>query len=123
MRFFSFQNIDLAGFIVSFLCAIHCAALPILISFGLLSTSVMENHAVFEWAIIGISAVIASWSILRSYFKNHKNVIPTVMVVLGFLLLAVDHGFHIHSWLLVTGGLLIASAHILNWKLLHPSSH
>jgi len=41
------------------------------------------------------------------------------MVGLGFLLLAINHGFHIHTWLLVSGGLLIASAHIVNWKLLH----
>lgn len=119
MKFFSLQNIDLTGFIVSFLCAIHCAVFPILISLGLLSSTVMDNHMLFEWFIIGLSAVIASWSVIRSYFTKHKNIIPTLMVVLGFVLLIIDHGFHIHSWLLVVGGLLIASAHILNWRILH----
>lgn len=118
MRFFSFQNIDLAGFIVSFLCAIHCAALPILISLGVLSSAVIENHVFFEWTIIGLSAIIASWSILRSYFKSHRNFIPMAMVILGFVFLVINQGLHIHTWLLVTGGLLIAAAHVLNWKLL-----
>ena len=121
MRFFSLQNIDLAGFIVSFLCAIHCAAMPILISWGLLSSTALESHAIFEWVIIGLSIIIASWSLFRSYIRDHRNLIPILIVTFGFALILIDHLSHAHGWMLVVGGLSIASAHLVNWKMLHST--
>lgn len=55
--------------------------------------------------------------------KHHRNILPLAVVIVGFLLIIIDHSLHAHSWMLVAGGLLIASAHLLNWKLLHGSKN
>lgn len=109
---------DAAGFFASLLCAIHCSAIPILISFGLIgSGSWLHNH-LFDWIIIGLGFIIAGYAIVGDYLKKHKKPLPLLVAVTGFAFLLIGMIDH-HGWLLifsVTGGLLVATSHVLNWK-------
>lgn len=110
---------DFAGMFTSLLCAIHCAAVPVLISIGVLSTSTwLHNHA-FDWIIIGIGIVIASYSLVGDYFKKHRNIEPVILALVGFIFLFIGMIEH-HGWMLifsVVGGMLVAYAHLQNHKL------
>ncbi|MBK9149792.1 MAG: MerC domain-containing protein [Saprospiraceae bacterium] len=111
-------NPDSAGFFTSLLCAIHCSAVPVLMSLGLIGTgSWLHNHA-FDWVVIGIGIVIAGYSIVGDFFRRHRNIRPLITALVGFLFLFTGMVEH-HGWMLVfsvIGGLLVAYSHILNFR-------
>ncbi len=112
-------HLDFVGFTASMLCAIHCAALPLLLSAGLLGSIAWLHAPWVEGTFIAASLVVASWSLLRSYFSHHQRFIAISVVVFGFLLIIVSR-FVAENWeplLTAGGGVLIAVAHIINWRL------
>jgi len=117
MRQFISANIDFFGFLNSFLCAIHCALFPVLISIGLLEGLFWIEHFWLEMTFLFFSIFFASLSLIKS-FKTHKRVEPLFMVVLGltclFLGLNLPHGL-IQTIMMTIGGIIIASAHIVNY--------
>lgn len=118
------MNPDSAGFFASLLCAIHCSAIPLLISFGLLGSSSWLHNHFFDWLIIGFGIVVAGYSIVGDYFKKHRKLFPLIMAIIGFSFLLIGMIEH-HGWMLifsVLGGLLVASSHVLNWRYSHAYS-
>ena len=111
-------NADSAGFFASLLCAIHCSAIPILISLGLMSSgSWMHNH-LFDWIIIGFGFIMAGYAIVGDYLKKHRKIQPLLFAIAGFAFLIIGMIEH-HGWMLifsVTGGLLVATSHVLNFR-------
>ena len=111
-------NADSAGFFTSLLCALHCSAVPVLISFGLIgSGSWLHNHT-FDWVIIALGIVIASYSLVGDYFRKHRNIIPIAIAASGFIFLFIGMVEH-HGWMLifsVLGGLMVAYSHLLNFR-------
>lgn len=112
-------NPDTAGFFTSMLCAIHCSAVPVLISMGLLSSSTWLHNHMIDWVVIGTGILIASYSLIGDFIRKHRNYLPLIFASFGFMFLLlgmIDH----HGWMLVfsvTGGLMVASAHMLNHRL------
>jgi len=122
MKKFIGNNLDFWGFIASFACAVHCAAIPLLLLFGSMgSFAWVATHEV-ELGFILISLAMAYWSLWVS-FKNHhgKNrAIRTALVGFSFLLVSRLVGHDVGDMLVVIGGLIIAYAHYINWRLLQP---
>jgi hypothetical protein len=118
-KFFSL-NIDFIGFVASFLCAIHCTAIPIIFSLGLIDMTDMTHNHTFDFIIVGFGIVIASFSIVRDYIK-HKVKLPFIVATFGILSLATGLlGHHAsHETLSVIGGILLASSHFINWRINH----
>lgn len=112
-------NPDKAGFFTSMLCAIHCSAIPVMISMGLLSTTTWLHNHLIDWIVIGIGVLIATYSLLGDFLKKHRNIVPLSLASLGFVFLFIGMIEH-HGWMLifsVVGGLLVASAHFYNHRL------
>ena len=112
-------NPDAAGFFTSLLCAIHCSAIPVMVSLGLVGSSSWLHNHMFDWVVIGTGVVIATYSLLGDYLKVHRNIMPLMMAVLGFAFSIIGMIEH-HGWMLVfsvVGGLLVASSHIVNHRL------
>jgi len=125
MRQFFKNNIDFWGFLASFLCAIHCAAVPLILLFGSLgSFSWFASHEV-ELVFITISVVLAYWSLWTSYRKHHKKrkAVNIVLGGFGFLLVSRFVPHHIGDILVVIGGLIVAYSHYVNWRLLEGCKH
>lgn len=118
MRFFGW-HLDFIGFSASFACAVHCMALPLLLSFGFLGGAEWLENEALEFLLIMSSIIIASYSILKSYLKEHRNFYPVIWLIVGvaFLLisLSIHHGTE-HYILTAIGGFSIAFAHFANWK-------
>lgn len=109
-------NLDFLGFSASFLCAIHCLALPFLLSLGLFGGLSWLHHPVVEWGLIGTAILIAGPALYRG-FRQHRRRLPGWTAALGFLLLGFSRTSPTHEHLLTAaGGLLIATAHWYNWK-------
>ncbi len=114
------NNIDFWGFLASFLCALHCAAIPLILLFGSLgSFSWLANHNV-ELGFITLSIILAYWSLWTSFKKQHKKRKAVNIVLVGFVFLAISRlvPHNIGEILVVIGGLTVAYAHFVNWRLL-----
>lgn len=117
-------HLDQLGITASLACAIHCAALPFLITLLPLWGLSFLAHPWVEFSMIGLSLLVGTWSLAHSYPK-HKRIIPILVLIIGFMLIGTGHyGFHFLEALLVPlGGFSIALAHFLNWKYTRTCSH
>ena len=120
MRFIG-NNLDFFGFSASFLCALHCIAIPIVLSLGTLSGLAWLHTPVIEFSFTALAVIFAFWSLIGSYTKKHKNVIPLIVASLGFafLISGIFLFHHEAHFISAIGGILIAYAHYFNWRLLH----
>lgn len=111
-------NLDFAGFAASLICALHCIAIPIVLSLGLVNSSHFLHNHYFDTAIIAIGIVIASMSLL-SDFKIHKSKLPLGLIAFGFtiLIIGLKLGHDLpHVLMSVVGSGFVATAHYINWK-------
>ncbi|HEY0245319.1 MAG TPA: MerC domain-containing protein [Mucilaginibacter sp.] len=113
------SKLDRIGMTASTICAIHCAAVPLLItSLPLMGLSFLANP-LLEWSMIGLAFVIGVSSISISYFSKHHRPLPLCLLIIGFVIILFGHAF-IHNWLemiiVPAGGLCIAYAHFINYK-------
>lgn len=111
-------HVDFLGFCSSFVCAIHCAFTPVLISFLPLAGLQFLTNPVIEYSLILLSVIIASFALFRAYIGYHRDPLPLVVVGYGFLLITLGR-FAQAEWQEVffssIGALSVAAAHIVNW--------
>lgn len=115
------KYLDILGFSASFLCAIHCVLLPLVLSFGLAGgLPWLESHSL-ELVLIFSTLIMASWSLLGSWPK-HRKIEPMLLASLGFVIIFGVHLLEgdLAHYFSAVGGALIAYAHYINWRLLHP---
>ncbi|MFN7116212.1 MAG: MerC domain-containing protein [Saprospiraceae bacterium] len=112
-------HLDFLGFSASMLCALHCMAIPLVMTIGALSGLAWLENPWIEATFIGLSFVIATWSLTRSYLLHHHHLTAIRIVALGFALILVSR-FVEHHWepiFAAVGGITIAGAHWKNWQL------
>ncbi len=134
-------NWDGLGAGVSFACAIHCAALPLV--FGLLpGVQLMlrswdsQWHGLAQWLLwsheaerLVVSTVMVFAAIvLTRGFLRHRQRLPLIVALIAGGSMGVGAFGHWHSEdllhvvLQVIGGLGMAAAHILNFRRLHGNA-
>jgi hypothetical protein len=117
-------TLDKLGITASIGCAIHCAGLPLLMTFlPMFGLEFLANGWV-EVSMIGISVFVGGCALIRTY-ANHKSLTPLIILVIGFLIIGIGHylGESMEATVVPIGGLTIAFAHYKNWKLGHLCSH
>ncbi len=113
---------DKTGATVSWLCAIHCLAMPFIISFlPLLGISFLALEGI-EYVIIGISIVVTLLSLLPAYFKQHRKIRTLLLFVSGicFIIFAdrlFEESLSGKIIFVSIGASLITSAHFINRRL------
>ena len=112
---------DRLGATASFLCAIHCAALPFVIAvLPLLGLSFLADHR-FETAFVAFASILAS-VVLVSGYRRHRRRLPLLFAIPGLALLMLGvtflhtHSLVVHSVLVTCGGLLVAASHFINLR-------
>jgi hypothetical protein len=117
-------NLDWIGFLISILCAIHCAVLPFILSLAPLAGLQFLTHPGIELIVIIFSFIVANVSLVHGYRKHHHKKIALIIVIFGFLLIGTGHSFQ-NEWmeisLTVAGASLVAIAHLINWKYVRAS--
>ena len=113
------SRLDHIGVTASTLCAVHCALVPILFtSLPLLGLGFLANVWI-EWGMIVLALFIGVYSIGLSYLRIHRQLLPLALLVAGFVTIMLGHAFAI-GWaeavIVPVGGLLIATAHFVNYK-------
>ncbi|WKK81917.2 MerC domain-containing protein [Marivirga arenosa] len=110
--------LDAIGMMASILCAIHCAALPVLLSLSTLASLHFLANPWIEYSIIFFSLLLALVSFLPAFKRHHSNFLPLILLGLGFILIGMGQSGLIEVnevVLTVSGAFLIAIAHIVNW--------
>jgi hypothetical protein len=112
-------KLDRIGMTASTICAIHCAAVPLLITSLPLFGLEFLAQPWLEWSMILLAFVIGVSAISLSFFRTHHRPLPLYILIIGFIIILLGHGF-IHGWpemiIVPIGGLCIAFAHFLNFK-------
>ena len=119
---------DRVGATASFLCAVHCALLPFVIALlPLIGLGFLADHR-FERVFVACAAALASATILTAW-RRHRKLNALFLLAPGIALLlsgiVIDIGAHewMHTALVVCGGVLVASAHVVNLVLSHRHVH
>ena len=115
-------QIDLVGFWVSTLCALHCIAVPLLLTFSALGSLHFLANPTIELVALSFSVVVAFSSLLPSYLNKHRSKKPIVFMLAGLILIFSGRVFHdielAEVGFTVMGAFLVAGAHLINWRLL-----
>lgn len=118
-RFIS-TNLDFLGFSASILCAIHCAAVPLLFTLGSFGSLAFLENPLLEGTVLLIGCCLAFLSLLPGYFKKHRNRYPLLLMLAGSSLIICGHiadAFLAEIILVPIGAFIIAAAHYKNWHL------
>jgi uncharacterized membrane protein len=114
--------LDRTGMAASWLCALHCLALPFTVSIlPLIGLSFLLSENT-ERVFIGISILIASVSLVPSYFRQHGRIRALALFTSGISLILTSHllleeSFVFKAIFLLAGGALITTAHFINRRL------
>ena len=114
-------KLDIIAFTSSLICAIHCAAIPIVLSFSSLSSLHFLENPFIEWFFIILGLIFVFISLWPSYKKVHHKLKPLRIAALGFTLIAIGRFEFTELWEIsntVLGASLVSLAHYYNWKLL-----
>ena len=112
-------DIDVVGASASFLCAVHCAMVPLIVTFGLLSGVSFLADPLYDVIFIGSSIFLAGISLVNGYRNHHRSLRPLAIASLGFTLIAFGHLYLqniLGDGMSVLGGFLVAMSHVLNYK-------
>lgn len=122
------RTIDRVGAGASFICAVHCAALPIVIAvLPAIGLGVFANHA-FERAFVTFAAILAITSLLTG-FRRHRRLrafgflVPGIVCLLAGIAIDVDARPVLHAVLVSIGGTLVALSHLANLRLARRHVH
>jgi hypothetical protein len=124
MKKFVGIHLDFIGFSASLACAIHCAVLPFLLALAPLAGLEMLENPWIEYGFILTSLGIASSSLTHGYRKHHKKLHAFVMMGLGFVFIAAGQLIASEALeipLMAAGGLMVAIAHLINWRHIQQS--
>lgn len=112
--------LDAIGMMASILCAIHCAALPLLLSLSTLASLHFLANPWIEYSVIILSLFLALVSFVPAFKRHHGKFLPLVLLGLGFILIGMGQfGFYELNEIAFTisGASVIAMAHAVNWLL------
>ncbi len=116
------SNWDFWGFLASMLCAIHCAALPLILTFSSLGALSFLDNIWVEFIMITIALVVATTSLINGFFKHHHKISVIFLALLGFMMIGLGITSE-NEWREATfsgiGGVLVAISHIINWRFIH----
>lgn len=117
---------DRVGFAASFLCAVHCALLPLVLAllptFGLKIGGWVD----FDQAFVVFATLLGATTLTLGY-RRHRAFRAWALLLPGLALVWAGSftALHDHTWLhaavMAAGGLLLAAAHLLNLRLSHAA--
>jgi hypothetical protein len=119
---------DRFGATASFLCAVHCALLPLIIAvLPAIGLGFLANHR-YERGFVAFAIMLATTMLIVG-FRRHGRFRAFWFLVPGILLLAAgiavdfDANATTHAVLVSIGGTLVALSHLTNLRLAHGHVH
>lgn len=121
--------LDRIGALGSLACAVHCAALPLLIAvLPSLGIAVWFGDG-FEMGFVIFATLLGSFSVISGYRRHHAMralslLIPGLSLLwVGVLYAPLHHALLPHAITMTCGGVLVGLAHLTNLRLNHGHIH
>ncbi|CAN5601893.1 MerC domain-containing protein [soil metagenome] len=118
---------DRIGFTASFLCAIHCALLPLALALLPALALRVGGWIDLDQAFVVFATVLGLGTLTLGY-RRHRAFHAWALLLPGLALVWAgafsplhDHSIF-HAMVMTIGGLLLAGAHLLNLRLTHASA-
>jgi hypothetical protein len=110
--------LDKTGMWTSTLCAIHCIVVPIIVSMSAFSSWAFLHDERIENAVLILSAIIAVTSLVPSFIKHHRRLLPILILLMGFSLIGLSRLVtEVHESIFASSGAaLVAVSHFLNYR-------
>lgn len=116
---------DRVGATASFLCAVHCAALPFVLTvLPAIGLGFLANHAFERW-FIAFATALALTMLTRGYLRHRAPhalalLLPSLVLLwLGGYVVHAEGSAAWHALLVALGGSGVAAAHLVNLRLGH----
>jgi hypothetical protein len=114
---------DRVGATASFLCALHCAALPFVFALlPALGLGFLADHGFERW-FIAFATLLALTMLTRGYLRHRVPLaigllLPSLVLLwLGGYVFDFDSSAALHATLVALGGSGVAAAHLVNLRL------
>jgi len=118
---------DRIGFAASFLCAVHCALLPLALALAPTLGLSVGGWVDIDQAVTVFATLLGTTTLAIGY-RRHRAFRAWMLLLPGLALVWIgafsplhDHGL-LHAGLMTAGGLMIAGAHLLNLRLTHAAA-
>ena len=119
---------DRFGATASFLCAVHCAALPLVIAvLPAIGLGFLANHK-FERGFVAFASMLALTTLFLG-FRRHRQfrafwfLVPGIVLLAAGMIVDFDQSATLHAVLVSIGGTLVAVSHVTNLRLAHVHVH
>ena len=118
------RSLDRWGMWIAAACIVHCLALPLLAA-ALPFLAILLPHD--EWvhpAMLALALPVTGMALVRGY-RRHRLARPAALGAVGLFLIAgalLTGGEFAETIMTVTGALLCAAAHVLNWRGHRPAN-
>jgi hypothetical protein len=113
-------NVDIVGFVASTVCAVHCAVIPILLSVTSYAGLAVWDNVWIDIGMFFLSFILASYSLLRGHFKQHKKCKAIAFMIFGFSLIAASFYLDMATDKVIlssAGALIVAVSHLINYNM------
>jgi hypothetical protein len=120
------KRADRIGFAASFLCALHCALVPVLLAVApavgmkLGGWLDLDQAFVVFATLLGATTLTLGWRRHRA-FRAWALLVPGLLLVWAGAFTALHNHGLLHALVMTGGGLLLAGAHLLNLRLTHAA--
>lgn len=117
---------DRVGLGSSFLCALHCALLPILLALAPALGLKFNGWVDFDQAFVIFATLLGATTLTLGY-RRHREFHAWALLAPGLALVWAASFTELHNHtathlvLMVVGGVLLALAHLLNLRLTHAA--
>ncbi|MCS6988283.1 MAG: MerC domain-containing protein [Chloroherpetonaceae bacterium] len=118
---FDIVNLDALGFSASAICALHCLAMPFVITLLPVIGLSFLAHPAFEASLIVSGLLIGALSLWHGYSKHHRSLLPMAILSAGFGLIALGHLEALERFeffIVFFGASCVAVSHVLNHRLM-----
>jgi len=111
--------LDALGMGASALCLVHCLGLPLLIAALPAIAARIDLGEGFHLAVLLFALPVSGFALIEGW-RRHRGLAPLFVGAAGLALLALGLAFEnrvaIETGVTVAGSLLLAGAHIANWR-------
>lgn len=113
-----FLPLEKLGLFLSFVCAIHCLAMPFVLFFAPYFIGTYAFGPTVEWVLVASSFMLAAYLLIADYM-HHRKVWPLVFLGIGLFIKLIDIfiGQQSDEWIFGTLlGVSVSYAYWINFK-------